>query len=384
MDVNYEYNQPDYSKKWIYINNQKWFFKLQHEDHRDETISLIGSIGVQQPKHTIIVAYTPNTIKGYKNDLRPYRQNNGKQVYLYGIFKDEVILYDYMNNMDVENRCFYEVILGNQQQKPKFDIDIAKGDFTDEEHHKIYMQTLSDVFNGIEEVFDDLDTYYDLNNIMLFTSHNENKKSAHIILDRINVCNNTDAKEFYNKVIKYCPDTYKYIDQAVYGITQQFRLFKSSKMGHNRIKEFIPSFVNKNKLFKYNIDYIKYYEKLPNTTEEEKEFRKRFKGIKILIGSLINYIKYPTLKFEQKEQKEIIRDKIEDDKINDVINIIDTKYKNIYTYDKIINGLICIKRLIPSYCNICKRTHNSIDGFIFIKGDKFYLNCRRNEKSTLL
>ena len=85
-----------------------------------------------------------------------------------------------------------------------------------------------------------------------------------------------------------------------------------------------------------------------------------------------------------KRQKEILRDKIEDDKIDEVINIIDTKYKNIYTYDKIINGLICIKRLIPSYCNICKRTHNSIDGFIFIKEGKFYLNCRRNEKSTLL
>jgi hypothetical protein len=323
-------------------------------------------------------------VKGYKNDLRPYRQNDGKQVYLYGIFKDEVSLYDYMENMDVENRCFYEVILGSQQQKPKFDIDISKGTLTDEEHHKIFMRTLSDVFNGIEEVFDDLDTYYDLNNIMLFTSHNENKKSAHIVLDRINVCNNNDAKEFYKQVIKYCPDTYKYIDSAVYSQLQQFRLFKSSKMGHNRIKEFIPSFVNKNKLVKYNIDYIKHYEKLPNTTEEQKEFRKRFKGIKILIGSLINYIKYPTIKFEQKEQKEIIRDKIEDDKIDVVINIIDTKYKNIYTYDKIINGLICIKRIIPSYCNICKRTHNNIDGFIFIKEGKFYLNCRRNEKSTLL
>ena len=225
---------------------------------------------------------------------------------------------------------------------------------------------------------------YDLNNIMLFTSHNENKKSAHIVLDRINVCNNNDAKEFYKHVIKYCPTTSKYIDCAVYSQLQQFRLFKSSKIGQNRIKEFIPSFVNKNKLVKYNIDYIKHYEKLPNTTEEEKEFRKRYKGIKILSGSLINYIKYPTIKFEQKEQKEILRDKIEDDKIDEVINIIDTKYKNIYTYDKIINGLICIKRLIPSYCNICKRTHNSIDGFIFIKEGKFYLNCRRNEKSTLL
>ena len=384
MNINQEYNQPDYNKNYVYINNHKWYFKLIHDDYRNQNISLIGSIGGEQPKHSIIIAYTPHTIKGWKNDLRPYRQNDGKQVYLYGIFKDEVLLYDYMNTMTVENRCFYEVVLGKQLQKPKFDIDINKNNLTTEEHNKLFMDVIHDLINGIEETLDDLDVNYNLKNIMLFTSHNENKKSAHIILDRINVCNNNDAKQFYNQVIKYCPNTYKYIDNAVYSTTQQFRIYKSSKIGQNRIKQFIPSFIYKNKLIKYDIDYIGYYNKLPNRTEEEKEFRNRFKNIKILGGSLINFINYPTINFEKKEEKEITRDAIADDKINDVINIIDVKYKNVYTYDKISNGIIYIKRLIPSYCSICKRVHNSIDGYIFIKDAQYYLNCRRSSKSLLL
>ena len=121
-----------------------------------------------------------------------------KPIYLYGIFKDEVSLYDYMNTMTVENKCLYEVILGKQLQKPKFDIDINKNNLTTEEHNKLFMDVIHDLINGIEETLDDLDVNYNLKNIMLFTSHNENKKSAHIILDRINVCNNNDAKQFYN------------------------------------------------------------------------------------------------------------------------------------------------------------------------------------------
>ena len=249
----------------------------------------------------------------------------------------------------------------------------------------IFMDVIHDLINGIEETLDDLDINYDLKNIMLFTSHNENKKSAHLVLDRLNVNNNNDAKEFYKQVIKYCPTTCKYIDNAVYSQTQQFRLYQSSKIGQNRIKQFIPSFMYKNKLIKYYIGYIEHYNKLPNTTEEDKEFRKRFKNIKILSGSLINFINYPTINFDKKIIRDVIvRDEIKDDKINDVVNIIDVKYKNVYTYDKICNGTIYIKRLMPSYCSICKRIHNSIDGYIFIKDTQYYLNCRRSSKSLLL
>ena len=99
---------------------------------------------------------------------------------------------------------------------------------------------------------------------------------------------------------------------------------------------------------------------------------------------MINFINYPTINFEKKEEKEITRETIADDKINDVINIIDVKYKNVYTFDKISNGIIYIKRLMPSYCSICKRVHNSIDGYIFIKDAHYYLNCRRSSKSLLL
>lgn len=378
------YNQPDYNKTSIYIKGQRWFFELTHKKENKLDKSLMGNIGGEQNKHSIIVAYTPNTVPGYYNDNRLYRKKDGKEVYLYSVFKDELSLYEYMKNMNVENRCFYEVILGKAQQKIKFDIDIAKGNLTDTEFNKIFIDVLDELINGIVSTLDDLDFVYDLNNIMLFTSHNENKKSGHVILDRVNVNSNIHAEKFYKDVMTFCPNYKKYIDHKIYSSTQQFRLYLSSKIGQNRIKTFVPSFVYKNKLYKYKIDYIKYYNKLPNTTDEEKEFRNKFKDIKIFIGSLINYIDYPCININLEEKEIPIHEKINDENINGIIKVIEKEYLNTYKIDKIMNGIICIKRINPSYCSICKRIHNSIDGYVFTKNKQYFLNCRRSNKSTLL
>jgi len=390
MNVIYEidegiYNQPDYKKTSIYIKGQKWFYDLTHKEGNSLDKSLMGYIGGEQTKHTIIVAYTPNTIQGYKSDNRLYRKKDGSSVYLYSVFKDELSLYEYMKNMNVENRCFYEVILGKTQQKIKFDIDIAKDNLTDTEFNKIFNDVFNELISGIVSTFNDLDFVYDLNNIMLFTSHSENKKSGHVILDRVNVNSNKQAEKFYKDVMIYCPNYKQYIDHKIYNSNQQFRLYLSSKIGQNRIKKFMPSFVYKNKLYKYKIDYIDYHNKLPNTTDEEKEFRNKFKEIKIFIGSLINYIDYPCINIELEQKEATIHERINNENIEGLINVINRDYKNIYKFDKITtDGSICLKRLIPSYCNVCKRIHHNIDSFIYTKDKQYFLNCRRSNIPTLL
>ena len=76
----------------------------------------------------------------------------------------------------------YSLSIKNHQLKPffsntnilkvgqniKFDIDIAKGNFTDIEFNKIFNDVFNELINGIVSTFDDLDFVYDLNNIMLF------------------------------------------------------------------------------------------------------------------------------------------------------------------------------------------------------------------------
>jgi hypothetical protein len=390
MDIIYKidegvYNQPDYNKTSVYIKGQRWFYDLTHKKENSIDKSLFGYIGNEQTKHSIIVAYTPNTIPGYYNDNRLYRQRNGKKVYLYSVFKDELSLYEYMKNMNVENRCFYEVIIGKTQQKIKFDIDIAKDNLTDTEFNKIFNEVFNELMSGIVSTLNDLDFVYDLNNIMLFTSHNENKKSGHVILDRVNVNSNKHAEKFYKDVMIYCPNYKQYIDHKIYNSNQQFRLYLSSKIGQNRIKKFMPSFVYKNKLYKYKIDYIDYYNKLPNTTDEEKEFRNKFKEIKIFTGSLINFIDYPCINIQLEQKEATIHERINDKNINGVLAIIDRDYKNIYKFDKVsIDGSICLNRLIPSYCNVCKRIHHNIDSFIYTKENQYFLNCRRSNIPTLL
>jgi hypothetical protein len=147
----------------------------------------------------------------------------------------------------------------------------------------------------------------------------------------------------------------------------------------------MPSFVYKNKLYKYKIDYIDYYNKLPNTTDEEKEFRNKFKEIKIFTGSLINYIDYPCINIELEQKEVMIHERINNENIEGLINVINRDYKNVYKFDKVAaDGSICLNRLIPSYCNICKRIHHNIDSFIYTKDKQYFLNCRRSNIPTLL
>jgi hypothetical protein len=118
---------------------------------------------------------------------------------------------------------------------------------------------------------------------------------------------------------------------------------------------------------------------------KKKNLETNLKEIKIFTGSLINYIDYPCINI-QLEQKEVsIYEKINNENIEGLIDVINRDYKNVYKFDKITNdGSICLKRLIPSYCNVCKRIHHNIDSFIYTKDKQYFLNCRRSNIPTLL
>ena len=73
--------------------------------------------------------------------------------------------------------------------------------------------------------------------ILIFTSHNENKKSYHIIIDHYYHMNNLEAKAFYNEIIsKISPNFTKFIDHSVYSSIQQYRIVGSQKVNSNRPK----------------------------------------------------------------------------------------------------------------------------------------------------
>ena len=174
----------------------------------------------------------------------PYGSNERSKSY--SIIRDRYnFLINYLN-IPEESRNFYEVILGHQAQKPRFDID---ADLTNIENKQEIIDSTEDVlnclFDCISEILLEHNIPYNRQiNLLVFPSHGPNKRSYHVVIDGYCHLNNVEAKAFYQLVMEHIASKITYnsdvivIDPKVYSYLQCFRLFGSTKLGKNRIKRF--------------------------------------------------------------------------------------------------------------------------------------------------
>ena len=78
--------------------------------------------------------------------------------------------------------------------------------------------------------------------ILVYSSHGENKRSFHIVVRGYCHVNNVEASSLYSLIMKQFPDDLKRyaatIDRSVYSSKQQFRMLGSQKRQSNRPKIF--------------------------------------------------------------------------------------------------------------------------------------------------
>ena len=171
-----------------------------------------------------------------------------------------------MINTNEEGRYFYECIKPNDYCFMYFDIELEndiKKDFgySFEEIIKnqldlnirlniVYytIKTINELYNKDIDI-NDINTY---NNVFIYNSHNENKRSWHIVFKHfIFLSNKNECLQIANivkeKLIKHynCEDikkTLSCIDLSVYKSFQQIRCVKSTKVNKNRYKTFEKDF----------------------------------------------------------------------------------------------------------------------------------------------
>lgn len=380
-----DYNLPNYEKSSIYIKGQRFFYRLKQTNPNDKGGLLDEYMDV--PYGTILICYVPNTLEG---DSRLYRQSNGEVVRLFTKFIDAMDLYNFMNKFQNDNKCFYEVILGQHHQKMKFDIDIARGNKTDDELNILTKGIINDVVNGIIRMFKKYDIPFSLeNNLVVCNSNGQDKRSFHLIIDKYWVQNNDEARQFYNETLEFVDVKYhSYVDKAVYNSIQQFRIINSTKTGVNRPKIFLEKYIFDNNLITFKYDEFNYIntkvEKLRGT-----DVKNWYKNTRILYSTLIHYTSHPyfPIKCNDKVDKKYSKNKLNVDEnfLNNITKILDKHFLNIYQILDTSNEVLHLKRLKASKCSICNRIHENENGFIFKKDDgKIYLNCRRNTKSLEL
>lgn len=315
-----------------------------HQYERGWFSRLVGENG--------LLSYTNKSTEGVY--ICKQKKNGDEILRFFRKFNTIVDFYQYMIDTPTKDRCFFEVILGDQYQKPYFDIDIDQKlpDSGKSLVEKLKKSILED--KRIKE-----------SDILVYSSHGERKSSYHIIVNNWCLPDNYTNGVYCHEVIKRIPDDFedkKYIDSLVYKSIQQLRILGSTKLGHDRFK----------KVDSCEINY----------TENRREFYKElFKSLVTASKSckVLCYKEKPKSVWNTGDQEDLSFEDLENIKNLEIIK------DDIFQPQEPMGRMIPLKRLKESYCEICDRKHENENPFLTIDTDgKIYFHCRRSRGKNLI
>jgi hypothetical protein len=355
---------------YLTILNKKWYYRLKPKDMGNGK----WSIGL----------FTDNPRGAIKNELiicMSYQNGSNKPLRLYSLFKSYIEFSKYQLQYPPSTRHFYEIILGDKCQKPHFDIDIADPSVDGEKVKDNLVKAILDILSdkGVEVNIED--------DILIYTSHSSEKQSYHVIVNNWCHVNNDEARTFYEMAKERINDDSlsKWIDTAVYGPTQQFRIVGSQKIGDTRIKK-------QSLVWKYFDKKIEHsYVETPEDMVHEINLQLEEGLISFTPGCQIlplfitpEIIKAKTTYVESEDiPKELAIESIHLLASMAGIKVTDDKFP--YKFDGINGSVVMLKRIKKSMCRICCRVHENENPYLFIIGEErdVYFHCRRappNEK----
>ena len=331
----------------------------------------------------------------------------------FGLFKNYLDFVLYMlKEVPKEQKCFYELIPGNVPQKPYFDIEffvskdvetpcVIDGQLTLPE--KDADEAIRTLVNLVQEEIPPLTS--NRSHILVFTSHKDDKRSYHVVVEGFYFSDNKSNKLFSDKIRKAMPEKWQgIIDISMYKSMQQFRIAGCCKFGTDRYKE-INKELTINGYFRDKIQ-SGWIPKVEPESENHKH-------LLLIESSLITQTSgcqmLPALLDEKEESSQMLRsgtnkeyseyfEPLTSENIKEALELChklagleygDPRFP--YSYMRVIedNGessIILLKRRFASMCRICNRAHQNENPFLIIAGIErdIYLDCRRNERAKKL
>ena len=362
----------------LLLAGQKWYYKLVSNDNNrgKRTRALMDDYPIAKLVDKLVIALIIKSPKYSRSD------EEGK-LYLYTCFGSYVEFGVYMSKFPVEERCFFEIVIGQSPQKARFDIDIDRSknrEITSEE-------IINNLIENINEILLKYEIKLDLRrDILIFNSHSLKKLSNHVIINNYYHINNNEAKAFYELVINQMdPKLTEFVDHSVYKPTQQFRIVGCKKMGVNPTKMLEEVWIYKGEKVEY--EYIE----TPTSS-----------GHKLMLqleASLLSYVRSCVMlpEFIPKEQRrmsnmEMSEETVTLEEAQQALNLY-AAYGGITVSDKrfpykfmgIKNNLLLLKRMKPSKCPICMRIHEHENTFLSVIGEErtVYFYCHRAPNKKL-
>ena len=256
----------------------------------------------------------------------------------------------FLEAIDKENQSFFEIIPGFLRQKPHFDIDIKRNEFSETELATFAEQIRSEISHqflllGISPL-----------ELRWYSSHSKSKKSFHLVIPGYYFDNNLEAKSLYQFLSDNLPSEYRiYVDHMAYSVLQNFRLLGSSKPGQKRYKKLCRkwNFSGEEIILEKRDFEVELIESLVSKVGSAKRFLDRFKIERVSIPSAAS--------------TGIASDSFDSDLINiidrDILNIIGVES---FLLKEVIGNKLSYQRKSPSLCPICKVVHESIWQFAVI------------------
>ena len=383
---------PKSTKKHISsttINGRQWFYYMNTNEKDGQAIE--GLLTNNAPRGDEICICWEMAFKNYWGDVdvTSYaRAIDTGEVYSTRGYSKFSNVYEYCNFIKkleryVITKSFYEIIFGDRRSRMYFDIDFEFTDGTTANRNANIMNAatlciswaLKDYGFPVEE--------QKINNWMLFTSNRDitvvndvvkpGKISLHIVLPFC-MSSNVHRLEFAAHVNRHAARI-KYenlVDMAVYGPKQAFRILgchKAKNMG-NYPKTFVPT-------WKFGKD-----RRVINTELIDWDPESNMKYDRHLMAtSMVNWVYSSDLRTIEPKNYVIrkIYDSVEysEELINSVIAMVSRVEPSFQYTDTTDQGVIKFKRGCPSYCSLCKRSHEHENKFVSIFNNTVYLQCPR-------
>lgn len=367
----------------LMIHGKRWYFRLvcgkEGEYHRSR--ALMDDYGLNQIVEHMVVCFTPHIIPGQD---KPFVTPDGNQGRIYAFFDSYLEFYQYMQRFPNTERAFFEVAFGELPQKPHFDIDIDRKDFSScfpGEDIDVAAETIREaVITGCKEVLREQGVELSLERDLLqYSSHGPDKRSYHIVIN--NKCHdgNNEAKAFYEAVIgkvdTYTEGKYRgcnFIDRGVYSPRQQFRIVGCQKCGSGRPKVFYEQFTYQGRTYTHI-----YNEDVTDLT---------IKKLTIVYESLLSFTSgcayLPSLIPPKPVNYQQLGDMgdLDTNALNQCLNMLKERMSPCpFSVRESRGHLIILKRHAPSHCPICNKPepHEKEHPYMYVINGKVYWDCRR-------
>lgn len=275
-----------------------------------------------------------------------------------------------------ESWAFFETILGDQPQKPYFDIDMPVDgvDRPDEFGRALVDNLVQRAVAALASRDYCVDIEQD---VLVFSSHAAHKRSYHVVFDRVAFQDYRENHRFGTTVIDQMPTEYaKYVDRGMWSRTQQFRLYLSQKPHSGRPKVF-------NRTWTYHGETI--------SSAVGEDMDDAFLMTTVFTASCVSWtstcrILESTESTASPLSPTYTSPELPRDVYKAVVSRSPDKVWRVFEISAINGSLVSLKRLTPSKCSLCRRVHDHENAFLVIKenGD-VYFHChgtRRHVKDA--